>query len=127
MSQSETDRFDPIEETQSINRRFQVENTPGGMSFYGTAGFHSYFRHDAGIDYALHAALHAAIDKGLDELMLEPTMIEEEHGEVTPVTVAKELELQLNEFYNIPTGSWFSESLRDALKEVLEGWEESLS
>jgi len=94
----------PVDRTIEIDRDFkEAGGGPGGMSFSGTCGYHTYFKGDGPDDirYATQTALHAAFDNAFQELWIGGDLVEDNHGEFKPETAAKELELQLQDFFRV--------------------------
>jgi len=116
----------PIDRTVEISKDFkESDSAAGAMSFQGVCGYHTYWKGDepGDIRYATQTALHVALDEALEELWVDPDMVEREHGEFSPETAAKELELQLEEFFRIRVGDagWerrFVDAFEDALREM---------
>jgi len=118
------DEYSVTDEIVELNDRFQNNATYGGVSVNGIAGYHSLFNHDDGIGHAAPTALHAALDDVLVEIMLDPELIEQNHGEVTPETMAEELRLQLDDLTMM--GPRFADRLCDRFEEELQGYEGDL-
>jgi hypothetical protein len=123
MSNEET-QYSVIDEVEQLNEQFQSEASYGGVSLNGIAGFHSLFNHDAGINFAGHTALHAALDEVLMEVALDPDIVEQNHGEVTPEAMAEDLQEQLTQFTQI--GAPFARRLTSEFESKLQGYEEDL-
>lgn len=122
---SETDdEYSVIDEVEQLNEQFQSEASYGGVSVNGIAGHHSLFNHEKGIRFAGHTALHAALDEVLMEVALDPDIVEQNHGEVTPATMAEELEEQLTHFTQV--GDRFAHRLSQQFESKLRGYQDDL-
>lgn len=67
-------------------------------------------------------ALHIAFEKTIEELWLDSEIVEDNHGDVTPATVAEEAELQLEEFIG---HRHFFDRYTSNLEEILENADEN--
>lgn len=108
MSQTDNTQDDnednPIDRTLEIAEDFrQADSGAGSMSFSGLCGYHNYFKGDdpGDVRYATETALHAAFDEAFQELWIGGDLVADNHGEFTPETAAKELELQLQDFFRV--------------------------
>jgi len=121
---SDTQDYSVTDEVVELNERFQRNASYGGVSLAGIAGYHSLFNHDEGLAHAGPTALHSALDDVLMEVALDPGIVEQNHGEVTPATMAEELSEQLNQFTMM--GDRFSDRLCKEFEEKLRGYQEDL-
>lgn len=122
---SETQDYSVLDEIEQLSQQFQDHSPHGGVRVDGLVGHHTLFAHDQGLDHAWDTALHAALDEVLMEVSLDPHIVEENHGEATPATLADELESQLRSFTTIRS-DLFIDALTDTFEEKLRGYEEDL-
>lgn len=124
---SETEKQEsPIDRTIAISNDFkEAESGAGSMSFSGLCGFHTFFKGDepGDVRYGMDTAFHAAIDKAFQDMWLDAEVIEEEHGEFTPETAARELEMQLEEFHHVSTNHGWARRLIDEFEDTLRNYE----
>lgn len=81
--------------TDEIRERDQL----GEVAYWGDIGFHTFYN-PSRADHVVGTmtALHIAFEETVEELWLDPDIVEDNHGEVTPETVAHETELQIEDF-----------------------------
>lgn len=124
-AESDIEEFDITEAVKDLNREFQEGADHGGFRCDGTAGFHALFDHDSGIRHAGETALHAAISEVWQEVHVDPRLVEDNHGKVSPRTMADELEEQLKAFTLLDDRT--IEQICDEFLDKLHGYEEQLS
>lgn len=104
-----------LELLKAANEQFQ-EGGPEEMSCYGTVGYHSFYANNEGPAIGARTALHIALDELLEEMFIDGDHIEERRGEVTPETVAAELDA---EFERLGIQYMLAEKLTGGTKRVL--------
>lgn len=114
-----------VSKTVDVSEEFQSMNA-GGVQFAGIAGYHTYFDHSEGLEFALKTALHAALDEALEEVWLDADVIEDQHGELTPETAEDFLRNTLADYYDLPRGHQLNRRLGEAFSERLASFEQSL-
>lgn len=122
---SETQDYRVLDEIEQLSQQFQDHSSHGGVRVDGIVGYHTLFAHDQGLDHAWETAFHAAISEVMMEVSLDPHIIEENQGEVTPATLADELDNQLRAFTTIRSDRFIG-TLTDTFEEKLRGYEQDL-
>lgn len=116
----------PIEaRLESISEEIRERNNLGEAALWGDLGYHTFFnpsRSDYGIGTT--TAMHVAFEQTVEELFLDADIVEDNHGEVTPETVAAEAENQLDSFIGqFRFFELYAENLRDVLNEARERYD----
>lgn len=104
--------FDGIKD---VADQFEEENTDLEAVLEGDIGFHTFFVAE-GSDptRGVRTAMYAGLMELFEEVHIDREMVEMRHGEVTPRTVRRELENQLDEH------AYLSQEMRDAIGEKVE-------
>lgn len=101
------------------NEQFQTDSDLGEVILQGPIGFHSFYDNEEADEYLTTGdttLLHRAFDRVIEEIHLDEETVEESWGEVTPETVGKEVERQLDEYV-----SWgFSEVMGNEIERILD-------
>lgn len=120
MSGEETVR-DPMEMAQEMGQEFQRMDL-GGAMMYGRSGFFVLFEWDSDDPTTpFDVAFHKALDDLFGELWLDADIIEEQHGEATPETIATETVDQIHELTGVRFDGWSREHFEETLAEKLRG------
>ena len=94
----------------------------GEIMLTGRFGFHTFYDHeDDALAAGMTTVLHEAFESTCGELWLGEDIIRENHGEVTPETVAAEFETQFDQF----VGRRFADRMADEIELALRDREES--
>lgn len=104
-----------MDEVVRLSDEFQEQNL-GGMTFYGRAGFHTFYDNDEPLTSGVKSALHEAFEEATEEIYLDEHTIEDKYGEVTPETVTREFEAQFEEFLGWDAGEAIGHHLRTTLE-----------
>jgi len=116
MSVDQPDFVDMIDEA---NDEFRTPDNLDEAMFEGGIGFHTFYNPEgpASGQYGPQTALHAAFEELTEEIVLDPRIVEENQGEVTPATIATEFREQWSHFG--PRGDRFGELLAEELEAKL--------
>lgn len=114
-----TDRRLPQDILQEASEEFQ-EHDLGAMTLYGKMGLHTLYAHDAqDFEAAFETAFLKALSETFEDLWVEADIVEEQHGEVTPETVATETVDQIHELTGVRFDGWAREQFEETLAERL--------
>ncbi len=108
-----------IDLLQEADDTFQTDSDLGEMVLQGRIGFHSFYDVEESEEYLTTGdttLLHRAFDEVAEEIHLDEDCVRERYGEVTPETVALEVEMQLDEF----VAYRFTGRMADEVQRLLE-------
>jgi len=104
MSKSEKQFDSWFDMFKATTQRFEDENDDLEAILEGDVGFHAYFVADGGDDTrGCHTAVYQGLYETLNEISVDAEIVESRYGEVTPKTVWKEMESQIDEYAYLPS------------------------
>jgi len=113
----------PIQERLGDMSEEFADGTLGEIMFVGRLGFHTFYDYeDDALTAGMTTVLHQAFESTCEELWLDEDIIRDNHGEVTPETVATEFKMQFDQF----VGRRFADRMADEIELALRDREESV-
>jgi hypothetical protein len=109
----------PSDQFREITDQHRERDGAGEVTMYGDIGFHSIFNPDrTEFGIGTNTALHIALYETLQMVHLDTGLVRDHHGEVTPETVSKELDEEIEAVVGRRFQERFVQNFREALEKA---------